>query len=86
MGFGDGDSDLTKSVSFSALFTKNNFQMSGFGQIHEILGVSAPKLVLFAVIEHSFSPVGSFSPLTFEFLFNCVGKLNEISYLTGEHS
>ena len=86
MCFSDGDSNGYSSDSPVSLLLEDNLEMSGFGDIHEVLRISAPKLVLLARVSHSSSSSSDLGPLALEGLLNCWRQLGYINMFGGKHS
>ena len=76
MSLGHCQSNWDSLDSSSSLLSENNFQMSRFGDVEEVLRVSAPELILATVIVNTFGTSGVFVPFGLEGLLNGAWKLN----------
>jgi len=81
MRLGHRDSHVTDTELLPALFTQDDLQMRRLRQVHEVLRIAAPELVLSALIVNPTSTVGVFVPIPFELLLNSVRKLHQLARL-----
>lgn len=87
VSLGDRYSHLTQFESFSTKLAEDDLQVSRFLQVHEVLGVLTPVLVLRSVIKHA-SPTVSVGvgPCTFKFFLKSWGEMDKLALLRGEDS
>ena len=86
MSFGACQSNWDTSNSPSSLLPQYNFQMSWFGNVKEVLRVSAPELVLLSTVQYSSSTSCVSSPLALVFFSDCLWQLNHFNWVRAEHS
>ena len=87
MSLGDRYSHLTQFESLSAQLAEDDLQVGGSGQVHEVLGVLAPELVLRSVLKHSSATVSvGVGPSTFKFMLDRCGELDELALLRRKDS
>lgn len=60
--------------------------MRWFGDVQEVLGVSAPELVLLASLSHSLASSSLSSPFALELLFQGRWQLSQFNVFRGKHS
>lgn len=76
MCFCNGDAHISNPEFFTALFAEDDFKVSWPCEVHKVLGVTAPELVLLAVVKYSPATICAAVPFTSEFLFNSVRQLH----------
>ena len=65
----------------SLLLAQDYFKVRGLPEIEEVLGVTAPELVLTTVILDTLATCRHLVPLAVEGLLDGAGKLNQIDWL-----
>ena len=58
--------------------------MRWLGEIHKVLGIAAPVLVLLSVLKHALSTGRHLGPLAVEWLLDGLGQLHQVDLLRGE--
>lgn len=81
MSLCNGDADVSNTELFTTLLTKNDLEMGRLSQVHEVLGIPAPELVLLSVIENATSTIRVIVPLSTELLLNGVRQLHKLDRL-----
>ena len=81
MRLGHRDSHVTDTELLSTLFTQDDLEMRRLCQVHEILRIAAPELVLSALIVNPTSTVGGVVPLSSELLLDGVRELHQLAWL-----
>ena len=83
---GHDETNWDTSDSLTSLLLQNDLQVSWFSDIQEVLGVSAPELVLFSLFIHTSTTAGCWTPLALELLLNGVWELNQLDWVRGENT
>ena len=76
IGFCNCQTDWVTIHAPTSLLSQDDLQVRWFGDVEEVLRVSAPELILATVIVNTFGTSGVFVPFGLEGLLNGAWKLN----------